>query len=221
MEALDYLLDENRDIDVLILTHLHMDHIGGVPALFESGIRIHQICLPPNAALQRLDAEVLAIHQQLLESGIPITELAAGDTIRLDKSSVRVLWPVRGKVRAGHDANDYSMALSIDLNGYTLLNAGDLSGIYEQYAAVPADVLKVAHHGSDDSTKEAFLQFVDPQYALLSVTGSSRSLPGSVLISRLNTGNIPYFRTDECGDITITVQNGILAITPYMERKSP
>ena len=221
MEAIDYLLDENRDIDTLILTHLHMDHIGGVPALLESGIRIRQICLPPNAALQQLDEEVLAIHQQLLESGIPITELAAGDTIMLERSAVRVLWPVRGRVRAGHDANDYSLALAIDLNGYTLLNAGDLSGSYEKYAAVPADVLKAAHHGSDDSTKEDFLQFVDPQYVLLSVSGSSRTLPGSELISRLEANSIPYFRTDECGDITITVQNGVLTITPYMERKSP
>ena len=70
-------------------------------------------------------------------------------------------------------------------------------------------------------TLDDFLDFVTPQYALLSVAGSSRSLPGAETLERLDSRGIAYFRTDECGDITLAVEDGALTITPYLERKSP
>jgi len=216
--ALDYLMDENRNVDALILTHLHLDHAGGVNALLDSGVEIRHVYLPENAEKQKLDAESLAIYDRLLTQDIPVTPLASGDELIYNRSMIRVLWPERETVRTGHDANDYPLALSIHLDGYLLLHASDLTGLYETYAAVPADVLKVAHHGSNESSYDDFLDFVSPRYALLSVSSGSRSLPGTDMLSRLDSRGIPYFRTDECGDITLNVQNGQLSITPYKER---
>ena len=218
--VIDYLLHENRNVDTLILTHLHMDHIGGVEALLDSDVHIAQICLPVHAEKQRLDEDCLHIYERILSSDIPLKPLASGDELRYNKSNIQVVWPERHTVRTGHDANDYPLVLSIDLDGYTLLNASDLTGLYERYAAVPADVLKVAHHGSNGSSYEAFLDFVSPAYALLSVT-SGRSLPGADTLSRLSERDISVFRTDECGDITLSVPNGQLTITPYKERITP
>jgi len=219
--VIDYLRHENRKVDALILTHLHLDHVGGVPALLESGIPIHQIYLPVNAEKQKLDEEALAVYDLLLSQDIPLTTLASGDELRYNRSIICVLWPERETVRKGHDANDYPLALSIDLDGFTLFAASDLTGLYEQYAAVPADVLKAAHHGSRESSYDDFLDFVNPSCALLTVSGGSRSLPSPQTLDRLAAHQIDVFLTDECGDITLSVENGQLAITPYKERNFP
>jgi len=218
--VIDYLLYENRHVDALILTHLHLDHAGGAIALLDSGIRVDHIYLPVNAERQKLDEDALAVYSRLLAEDIPLTALASGDELRYNRSMIRVLWPERETVRSGHDANDYPLALAIDLDGYTLLAASDLTGLYERYAAVPADVLKAAHHGSSNSSFDDFLHFVHPSHALLSVSSGSRSLPGEDLLNRLAQHQIGIFRTDECGDITLSVQNGQLIITPYKERDS-
>ncbi len=219
--VIDYLRYENRKVDALILTHLHIDHSGGAIALIESGIPIHQIYLPQNAHRQRLDADVMALYDRLLSANIPLSTLASGDELIYNRSMIRVLWPERETVRSGHDANDYPLVLSIDLDGYTLLNVSDLTGLYERYAAVPADILKVGHHGSKASTYDDFLDFVKPSYALISCTYSSRSLPHPDTLQRLSKHSIPVFRTAESGDITISVTDGQLTITPYKERTFP
>ena len=215
------MVSRRREVDALFLTHLHMDHAGGVPALLESGIPIHQVYLPLNAEKQKLDAEALAVYDLLLSQDIPLTTLASGDELRYNRSMIRVLWPEAQTVRSGHDANDYPLALAIDLDGFTLLNAADLTGKYERYAAVPADVLKTAHHGSRESSFDDFLDFVNPSYALLTVSGGNRALPSPETLERLSDRGIQTFRTDECGDITLSIENGQLSITPYKERKFP
>lgn len=219
--VVDYLLHENRDVDALFLTHLHIDHAGGAEAILESGVKVKQIYLPIHAQTQRLDAALAALYDRLLAAGVPVTTLASGDELRYNRSSIRVLWPDRETVRSGHDANDYPLVLAVDLDGFTLLEASDLTGSYERHAAVPADVLKVAHHGSAESTSADFLDFVSPKYALLTVSGGSQSLPGPSTLERLSKRSISVFRTDECGDITLSVQNGRLTITPYKERTLP
>ena len=130
----------------------------------------------------------------------------------------------RRQVTCGHFILDFYCAaakLAIELDGFTLLNAGDLSGLYERYAAVPADVLKAAHHGSSDSTSAAFLDFVSPACVLLSTGSGNRALPGATTLERLQERDISVLRTNECGDITLSVQNGVLTITPYIERTVP
>lgn len=215
-EVMDYLFAENRDIDALILTHLHDDHMGGVEAILESGIRIRRIYVPVNADRQQIDEDVMAVWNRILDRGISMIPLASGDELRYNRSMIRVLWPERETVRTGHDANDYPLVLAIELDGYTLLSASDLSGYYEHHAAVAADVLKVAHHGSSGSTGEAFLKHVSPSAALLSSSGAGH-LPSPLTLERLKNENVTVLRTDECGDITLSVENGRLSITPYKE----
>ena len=219
--AIDYLMEENRDVDALILTHLHIDHAGGVEALLQSGIPIHQVYLPIGTRLQDADAEASAMLDLLLERNIPVSELASGDELRYNKTSIRVLWPSRETLRTHQNANLYPLVLAIDLHGYRLLQMSDLAGSYERYCAVPADVLKVAHHGSSRSTFDDFLHFVSPSFALLSTSSGSRALPGADTLERLESHGVSVFRTDECGDITLSVTDGQLSITPYKARTEP
>ena len=76
---------------------------------------------------------------------------------------------------------------------------GDLTGRYEHYVQNPADVLKVAHHGSSASTTGEFLAAVDPQLLLLSNSDARREVRMVEL-----AGDIPLYSTEECGAVTIT-----------------
>jgi len=219
--AIDYLLDENRNIDALILTHLHIDHAGGVEALLENGIAIHQVYLPIGADKQDIDPGMNALLESLEDRNIPLSELASGDKLRYNKTGIDVLWPVRETLRIHQDANLYPLVLAIDLDGFTLLHMSDLEGVYERYCAVPADVLKAAHHGSSKSTSDAFLSFVSPSFALVSASSGSRTLPGADTLERLKAHGVSIFRTDACGDITLSVTDGQLSITPYKARTDP
>lgn len=219
--AIDYLLHENRDIDALILTHLHLDHAGGVEAILQSGIRICHVYLPVMADQQSVDPLLTDMLTLLKMQNIPISALASGDELRYNKVGMEVLWPERETVRIRQDANLYPLVLAIDLDGYAILLMSDLVGSYENHAARPADVLKVAHHGSYTSTYEPFLDFVSPSAALLSVSSGSRYHPSPGTLERFEARGIPYFRTDECGDITLSAEDGKLLITPYLKREEP
>ena len=214
-KARDYLLAEGRDVDALFLTHLHLDHVAGVTALLEAGIRIRQVYLPVGAAWQQVDPKALEVLAALEDQGVPMAELAAGEELRYNKVGIRCLWPVREKLRGGQDANDLPMVLSIDLDGYRLLSASDLNGTYEAYAAAPCDVLKVAHHGSRHSTGDEFLAFVAPAMALITCQEGNAALPAPETLGRLADRGIPVYRTDQRGDITLTVTEGRLALRTY------
>lgn len=171
----NYLHQRRISLDALVLTHLHTDHAGGIAALVDSGIPIDVCYIPYGARDAQVDGKVLAALDTLEKAGTEVVALSRGDVLALPHGSMTVVWPENARVRPGQEANDSSLVLLAEVKGSTLLLSGDLSGTYEMYAAIPADVLKVAHHGSASSTSAAFLQAVEPQLLLLSCGTEARS----------------------------------------------
>lgn len=204
----DYLLSTGRRADRLILTHLHSDHFGGVEALLEEDIPIGEVWLPVGAEAAENDGAGLALLGTLREKGIPIRFLAAGDTLETARCRLTALWPPAGAVPAGGAANRYSLTLLCELDGVRLLTTADADGRYEQYAAADADVLKVAHHGSNSATTEAFLAAVTPQLALITGSGHSETHPHPALLERLAQAGVLVYNTGERGAVTLTCRNG-------------
>lgn len=219
--TLDYLMDTGRNLDALILTHLHADHIGGVQTLLDAGIQIKEAYLPLYGERQRVDQSARAVLDLLENAGIPVTPLSKGDALGFRDTEMRVFWPDGERIRAGQDANDLPLVLDIDLGGFHVLNAADLTGRYENYAVTPCDVLKAAHHGSAKSTSDAFLDAANPGYAIISCSSGSRSLPGAAMLERLESHGIPAFRTDQSGDVTLWAEEGRLMLSPYKNGRTP
>ena len=203
-EVADRLLAEGRNLDALILTHLHLDHAQGVSELLAAGVTIQCAYLPAGAQ-EHLSEEIDAAVLLLRQANVPIRELAAGDRLDFGQASIQVLWPERGKWRDGVGLNDRSMALLIQLGEVRILNMADIGDGYEEYAAVACDVLKVGHHGSEDSTGEAFLQIAQPEVALISCKTGNARLPSAQALERLLDCGAEVYRTDETGEIQITV----------------
>ena len=193
-----YLHQRRKSVDALIITHLHIDHASGIQALLDAGIPVEVCYLPAQAETPVIDAETLPILAVLRESGTEVRYLSRGDVIPLPSGQMTVLWPVAGRVSALHDANDVNLVLQAEVAGVTLLLPGDLSGAYSQYAALPSDVLMLAHHGSVSANPEAFLAAVKPQVLLMSNRLASRE---EAAIARF--ADLPLYTTDRHGAVTL------------------
>ena len=200
--------------DTVILTHLHTDHAGGLRSLMDDGIPVPRILLPVGAEQQEINPDMTALLEELCASGTEIRTLARGDVLSLPSGTLSVLWPEAGKVRTGQDANSYSLVSRLVLKGSSLLHAGDLDGLYEHYTAVPADLLKAAHHGSASSTSPEFLEEVSPQAVLLSCRHLSRTES-----FRERIGSLPVYSTAECGAVTVCFDENGFSVIPYLQTK--
>ena len=215
-EVINYLKNENRNIDALFISHLHHDHVGGIENIIESGIKITHAYLPIGATLQEVDNIVLEQVSLLKKHNIPVTEVSAGDKMWYNQCGFTVLWPEKEGLRIHEDPNAWSLVMDMKFGNYYILQTGDMVSDYEMYSALPSNVLKVGHHGSAYSTSKEYLEFVNPDFAIISTGGNSSSLPSPSTIKRLEDANIPYYSTHINGDITLTIKNGELVVTPYI-----
>ncbi|MDO4483238.1 MAG: DNA internalization-related competence protein ComEC/Rec2 [Clostridia bacterium] len=198
----DYLHAGRLSVDHLILTHLHMDHLGGAAALLQDGIPIRRVYIPEGAETAGISDDARAVLAALRNSGAEIVAVSRGDTLMLPSGTLQVLWPEKGRVRPGQDANSSSLVLRAELRGSTMLLTGDVDGDYEHYAAAPADILKVAHHGSYSSTGPAFVQAVSPRAAIL-----SGKTAGRIEKTKERLG-CPVYATGERGAVTVVLEEG-------------
>lgn len=219
-DAASYLLSTGRNADVLVLTHLHSDHCLGVRQLMEKRIDIGEVWLPEGAEEQKLAGDCLALLEEIKKAGVPVGHLAAGDTLRTERTALTAVWPEHGKVLPGQDANRYSLALLCDLDGVKLHSAGDLAGAYEHYAARDADLLKLGHHGSKNSAGDEFLDIVTPDAAIATGSGSATAaLPNPRTAARLAARGIPCYDTGKCGAVSVAVRGGRARISLFCGQK--
>ena len=205
-----YLRYNRLTPDAVILTHLHRDHAGGLRSMLDDEVPVPVLYLPEGAEEQQVHPDFLMLLDELRASGTEIRYLSRGDTMDLPSGSLAVLWPEKGRIRPGQDANNYSLVFRLTLRGTSLLQAGDVTGGYESYAAAPADILKASHHGSASSTSPAFLSAVSPRVVLLSCRRLDR-----LNSFREQCGEIPVYGTPESGAVTLRFEEGGFTVTPY------
>lgn len=190
-----YLRAEHLPVDLLVLTHLHSDHAGGVRELLDEGIPIRRCVMPSGALEADFDEEVLPLLARMEANGTAIETVCRGDILQWAEGKLTVLFPPEGF--SASNANDGSMALLVEAEGVKLLLTGDLSAQYGQYAAVSADVVKAAHHGSKNGTTQAFLD---------------ESAPSAVLVSTKRENAADYLRSITDADVYSTLESGAIII---------
>jgi len=215
-DAIREELDERRitDIDILVATHPHADHIGGMRTLIEN-YDIGQVLMPDMEAKS-------AVYKKLMDAissrGIPVVEAYAGYEFTLGSARCTVVSP---DADADKDANNESVVIFLDFYDSEFLFTGDMekwaeNEVLDAHYYVDADVLKVAHHGSSTGSSQAFLDAVTPEYAVISCGRDNKyGHPHQETLARLKAAGAEIYRTDEVGDIlfssngqTLTVQTG-------------
>lgn len=216
----------NRTLDYAIITHSDLDHISGIQELLEEhntpgAIHIKHLVLP-NISEEMQDEAYIELIKKARNKNVEVLYIEKEDTIMEEQLEITCLHPYREFV--SETVNGYSTVLSVKYGAFSLLLTGDLEKEGENWVVENGlqeyDVLKVAHHGSRNSTTDKFLSAVTPKYAILSYGHENRyGHPHEELISRLKEKNIKLYCTEKHGAITIISDGKNIDIKTFLQEK--
>ncbi len=186
-EVIPYLLERGaRRVDVLVLTHDHLDHAGGARALVDE-LEIGELWLPPGSRSSR---RFVALADRARSRGTAVVMAEAGRFGSPTGGPVRVVWPARESSEL--EINERSLVLLVGSPPCRVLIPGDLELAGEQTllqtgTEIEAEALIVSHHGSRNATQPEWLRRVDPDWALISVGRANPfGHPHAELLDRLD-----------------------------------
>lgn len=194
-------------IDLLVLSHPDLDHIGGAMELMSA--------IPVSAVLDPLSVRGGA-YRELTglaeEKRVDWRGGRAGDVFAIDELQLAVISP--GATQGAHSVNDRSLVLLADIDGYRALFTGDISVEVENELMgrlSDVDLLKVGHHGSRTSTGAPFVERISPETAVIQVGRWNRfGHPDPGVVTRLQNAGADVLRTDRDGRVSLTVRGGRL-----------
>ena len=212
-KIIDYIEACGHDnIDFLVATHPHSDHIGSMQYVLEN-IDVDYFCMPK---VEHTSKTYLNLIETVIDKEIEAVELKAGENlITGDGYSVDVIAPLSDSYE---EMNNYSAVLKMDFKGCTFMFTGDAENVSEEEMLksgvdLKSDILKIGHHGSSSSTTDKFLEAADPQYAVISCgEDNSYGHPHKEIIEKLEESDITYLRTDTDGNIAITTDGDSVKI---------
>ena len=200
-DIIEYIEDLGySDIDYVVATHPHADHIGGMAEVIDA-FEIGSIYMPKAVSTSKTYENLLETIQ---DKGLSIHTGRAGvEVLNTDDLTILMFAPVQEEYS---NLNNYSIVLKITYGDTSFLYTGDAEDSLDEITGdIEADVLKVGHHGSDTSTTSDFLARVNPSYAVISVgEGNSYGHPALSTIELLEGYTSNIYRTDLNGTVVIS-----------------
>lgn len=211
-KVIQYLSDVGIvDIDYLVLTHPHSDHIGGAPDIINN-YNINNILMPNKTTTSKIFEKTL---DAIEENGYNITIPEQNTTYNIGYGTFTILSDQT--IDWGDDLNDSSIILRVEFGETSFMFSGDATEKVEEsilnvFDDISSTVLKVGHHGSYTSTSNLYLSAISPTYGIISCGKDNEyGHPHEVTLNKLEDLNVQYYRTDELG--TIIVQTDGKSVT--------
>lgn len=200
-------------LDLMILTHAHHDHYGGMSAVLDA--------VPVRAFAFNGQVRTAVTYRRLLEKieeRVPV--VITVDSLRRvrlgadEDATVITLIPPLGRhlhrdTNDGQRLNEESLAVRVERGTFSFLTTGDAEKAANEHFAsrfadlVDVDVLKVGHHGSTDATQQFWLEATTPEVAVVSANGTTH--PHGPVLRMLERQGIELYCTPQHGMISIRV----------------
>ena len=236
---LPYLKHEGiRRVDGIFISHGDDDHISGIEELLDeaasgrSGLSVGAVFFP---AWMREDEIGMRMAGEAEAAGAEVAWLHAGDVLRSGELCFRVLAPEGERAseaegdgrdspgKSGHGGmptgNEGSLVLHLRYREFDALLTGDLEEAAEE-RLIPrlpdVELLKVAHHGSRNSTSAEFLEACRPELCFVSAPDGGRyGHPHQETLDRIADFGAACFITRDCGAVTVSLKAGQVRIETY------
>lgn len=214
------------DLEYIIVTHPHCDHVGALPEIMNE-IEVKELILP---AKSEKTTDGVEYRNELIqiahEKNIKVTELpllkAHRDELMLENYDDydfvlgKLCFEFTGPIVDDDNLNNTSIIVKLTFGKTSFLFTGDAEKL-EEYTllsrdfeegggTLKSDILKVAHHGSKSSSTDDFIEAVDPEYAIISCGADNEyGHPHSEVLQRLESSGCSIWNTAVCGDIIFAV----------------
>lgn len=209
LKVVQKLKEYNIDtIDLAVATHPHADHIGGMPKVLEA-VKVKKFLDSGQSHPTATYAKLLDTVKEQIGS---LTVARLGQDFELDSGiELKVLGPSEPLLDrvSGSVENANSVIIMLTYGDFRMLFTGDSEDetearLLEEKVKLNAQVLKVAHHGSQYATTDEFLKKVSPEAAIISCgEDNNYGHPAPPTLDKLKAAKIKTYRTDLQGEITV------------------
>lgn len=210
----EYLENHNiTDIDCFLLTHPHSDHMGAASYIIDN-VDVEQVIIPKVTDDM---TPTTKFYEKFLKSveqkNLKITAAKPGLTVEIGEGELEIISPVQDY----SDLNNYSAASIFTYGDSSFMFTGDIEKKAEKHILKAGylediDVLKVAHHGSNTSSCNDFLEAVKPDYAVIQCDGVSYNHPHEEAVERILEYTDEIYRNDMDGTVVFNVTGDGLSV---------
>lgn len=200
-----------KKVDILVGTHPDADHIGGIDAVIDA-FDIGKIYMPK---VQKDTQTFESVLRAVQNKGLKVTTAKAGIDLDLDSAlSTKMIGPIAA---SDPDNNEMSAIIRLEYGDHSFLLTGDAgvdteADLIQSGSELKSTVLLVGHHGSDYATSPAFLQAVQPEYAVIQVGKNSYGHPTAGVLRRVTNAGAKIYRNDTDGTIVFTTNGKTISV---------
>ena len=195
------------NIDTVIITHPHADHLGGMPGIIEN-FSVGHIYDSGKTGTTALYRKYLSLVNQ---KKIPFTVVTPGTEIPITNEIKLVVLAPDKSLLADEEINNSSVVTKLIYNKFSMLLTGDAEKeseafMLKNYAGeLKSTILKSGHHGSNTSSSPGFLKAVGPEAAIISLgANNDYHHPHPSTLKKYEQAKLQVYRTDLDGTVTIT-----------------